>query len=496
MEFSNMRVKKVITHSGCIIYIGFFSNNIIDHFYSISSNGQLKEWILKPDNKIIQLETSFLMRPGSEYLSYLGFPPCGKNDNGQQIAISAITVCDNLLFLGYEDGLVLVWKQEKRDVIDKNLFKNFERIKSSENVNHSRYYKKLIDETNVKEADKENLVRKGKFRIDDIILFNLKDDLNFSKSNLIPKFEEQLEQKVDGENDTKFNYKNYFNIFWLKYIFIEQTQEISSIYYYNYQEKHILFSASKDNTIICYNIDDGKVIYKFTLDDYVKYICFCQELTKNKKIIPKSHLTFLCSGPHKINFYFTKDEPILNSVDFPYNNINKVTFLNNNYYLLGKRGECVIFNKNFENPDNSKEAKMVVYHKSIPLFDIIQYKTNFLIFTAEFNMCFVEFKYETKKMNELFFIKFGMNRVTNLMYISDVLYVTNADMNIYSIDFNFEYQIFEEKVAMKKEELLSEDYNKYYELHKNKKKKKKKGKKGKKGKKKASTSKSPKKKKK
>ena len=144
----------------------------------------------------------------------------------------------------------------------------------------------------------------------------------------------------------------------------------------------------------------------------------------------------------------------------------------------------------------TKEAKMVVYHKNIPLFDIIQYKTNFLIFTAEFNMCFVEFKYETKKMNELFFIKFGMNKVTNLMYISDVLYVTNADMNIYSIDFNFEYQIFEEKVAMKKEELLSEDYNKYYELHKNKKKKKKKGKKGKKGKKKASTSKSPKKKKK
>ena len=127
-----------------------------------------------------------------------------------------------------------------------------------------------------------------------------------------------------------------------------------------------------------------------------------------------------------------------------------------------------------------------MYKKAIPLYDIIQYKKNFLVFTSEFNMCLVEFNFENNKMNELFYIKFGMNKVTNLIYINDILYITNADKNVYSIDFNYEYRLYEERVAMKKEEKLSEEYNIYYELHKNKKKKKKKGKKGK-GKKKASS---------
>ena len=102
-------------------------------------------------------------------------------------------------------------------------------------------------------------------------------------------------------------------------------------------------------------------------------------------------------------------------------------------------------------------------------------------------MCLVDFNFDTNQMNELFYIKFGLNKVTNLIYINDVLYITNADKNVYSIDFNYEYRLYEERVAMKKEENLSEAYNIYYELHKNKKKKKKKGKKGKGGKKKSAS---------
>ncbi len=72
-----------------------------------------------------------------------------------------------------------------------------------------------------------------------------------------------------------------------------------------------------------------------------------------------------------------------------------------------------------------------------------------------------------------------MNRVTNLIYINNILYITNADKNIYSIDVNTEYELYEERVAMKKEEKFCDAFNVYYELHKNKRKKKKKGKKGK-----------------
>ena len=87
MEFSNMRVKKTLSHSSCILYIGFFTNNDEEHFYSLSNNGQLKEWLLNPDGSIILIETSYLLRPGSEYLEYIGYPPIEKSINGHDMII-------------------------------------------------------------------------------------------------------------------------------------------------------------------------------------------------------------------------------------------------------------------------------------------------------------------------------------------------------------------------------------------------------------------------
>ena len=562
-----MRVKKILSHSSCILYIGFFTNNDEEHFYSLANNGELKEWLLNRDGSVTLIETSYLLRPGSEYLDYIGYPPTENSSNGHNIIISAITVADNLLFCGYEDGLVIVWRQERRDVVDLNIFKSWKRsrtiikkekeelsrseiseeeedikdkkeesnnikeiqneeeeeesknnesklysnqsnnlesqknldLNTNNNMNKnnistksklnlyegptmSKKYINYIDKENLKKAYEENFVKEGKYRIDDIILFGLKDDIDFYKSDMVEEFEKTKNEEVLGENDFKYKYKNYSNIFWLKYLFIKQTQEISYLFYYNYQNNHILLSASKNGSIVCYNIDNGNLLYSFKTNDYVKYVCFCKEIPKSKRATPRTHLTLLCNSPHKIFLNLTLEKPInMNTFDFKYNNFTKIVFNNNNFYLLGNSGECIVFNNNFE------DEKKVLYKKAIPLYDIIQYKNYFLLFTSEFNMSLVEFNFDKNSMNELFYIKFGMNRVTNLIYINDVLYITNADKNVYMMDFNFEYRLYEERVAMKKEEKLSEEYNIYYELHKNKKKKKKKGKKGKGGKKKSAS---------
>ena len=125
-----MRVKKILSHSSCILYIGFFKNNDEEHFYSLAANGELKEWLLNPDGKIILLETCYLLRTGSEYLDYIGFPPTQNAKNGHNIIISSINVSDNLIFCGYEDGLVLVWRQERRNVVDENIIKSLKRSKT------------------------------------------------------------------------------------------------------------------------------------------------------------------------------------------------------------------------------------------------------------------------------------------------------------------------------------------------------------------------------
>ena len=562
MEFNDMRVKKLLTHSSCILYIGFFKNNDEEHFYSLSNNGELKEWLLNPNGSIILLETCYLLRPGSEYLDYIGFPPTENSANGHNIIISSINVADNLLFCGYEDGLVLVWNQERRNVVDLNTIKSWKRSRTivkqdktlmeemfgkgkdtsnekggvimynendddeenenddneeNENNNNnesksiseksneknskinnnkinnnvldkiestymnksllyegptlSKKYLDFINIDNVVKAHNENLIREGKYRIDDITLFNLPDDIKYYKSSMVEEFMKTKDEVVIGEYDFKYKHKSYTNMFWLKYLFIHQKQEITYLFYYNYKDLHILLSSSKDGSICCYNIDNGELIYTFNISDYIKYACFCKEIPKSKRIIPKTHITLLCNSPRKIFLNLTKEKPInMNTYDFNYNDFTKIIYINNNFYLLGKRGNCIVFNNNFE------DEKKVLYHKAIPLYDIIQFKKYFVIFTADFNMVLVDFNFDLSRMIELFYIKFGMNRVTNLIYINNILYITNADKNIYSIDVNTEYELYEERIEMIKEDKFCDAFNVFYELHKNKRKKKKKGK--------------------
>ena len=571
MEFNDMRVKKLLTHSSCILYIGFFKNNDEEHFYSLSNNGELKEWLLNPNGSVILLETCYLLRPGSEYLDYIGFPPTENSANGHNIIISSINVADNLLFCGYEDGLVLVWNQERRNVVDLNTIKSWKRSRTivkqdktlmeemfgkgkdtsnekggvimynendddeenenddnEENENNNNESKSLSEKSNEKnskinnnkinnnvldkiestymnksllyegptlskkyldfinidnvvKAHNENLIREGKYRIDDITLFNLPDDIKYYKSSMVEEFMKTKDEVVIGEYDFKYKHKSYTNMFWLKYLFIHQKQEITYLFYYNYKDLHILLSSSKDGSIYCYNIDNGELIYTFNISDYIKYACFCKEIPKSKRIIPKTHITLLCNSPRKIFLNLTKEKPInMNTYDFNYNDFTKIIYINNNFYLLGKRGNCIVFNNNFE------DEKKVLYHKAIPLYDIIQFKKYFVIFTADFNMVLVDFNFDLSRMIELFYIKFGLNRVTNLIYINNILYITNADKNIYSIDVNTEYELYEERIEMIKEDKFCDAFNVFYELHKNKRKKKKKGKKGK-GKKKSAS---------
>ena len=215
------------------------------------------------------------------------------------------------------------------------------------------------------------------------------------------------------------------------------------------------------------------MIYSFNISDYIKYACFCKEIPKSRKAIPKTHVTLLCNSPHKIFLNLTKEKPInMNTYDFSYNEFTKIIYINSNFYLLGKRGYCIVFDNNFEN------EKKVFYHKAIPLYDIIQFQKYFVIFTADFNLVLVEFNFDLSRMIDLFYIKIGMNRVTNLIYINNILYITNADKNVYSIDVNMEFELYEEREKIIKEAKFSEAFNVYYELHKNKRKKRK-GKKGK-----------------
>ena len=184
-----MRVKTLLAHSSCILYIGFFKNNDEEHFYSLANNGELKEWLLNPDGSITLLETCYLLRPGNEYLDYIGFPPTENSQNGHNIIISSINVCDNLLFCGYEDGLVLVWNQERRNVVDLNIIRSWKRsrtiVKQKNHIINEIFDKKEKDKTN----SKGNII---------IYNENEEDDLNEEKEN-------KNDENEENENSEKAN---------------------------------------------------------------------------------------------------------------------------------------------------------------------------------------------------------------------------------------------------------------------------------------------------
>ena len=194
MEFNDMRVKKVLSHSSSILYIGFFKNNDEEHFYSLSNNGQLKEWLLNPDGSIILIETCYLLRPGSEYLDYIGYPPTQNSSNGHNIIISSINVADNLLFCGYEDGLVLVWSQERRNVVDLNTIKSWKRSRTIVKKN-KHIIKEIFD--NDLTTTKNN---KG-----DIILYDEKDQDDEEENE---KNSDEEEKEIDIEKNNNFNNSN------------------------------------------------------------------------------------------------------------------------------------------------------------------------------------------------------------------------------------------------------------------------------------------------
>ena len=489
MEFSNCHVSTLLTHSSSILLMSQFKNNDEDHFYSLSDNGEMKEWLLLAEDRSqiskIEIESFKIKRPSDQFLQAIGQIQTSKSQSSVNFNITYALPLEDAIILGYEDGLVLYFHQERREVVRKGRVESLSLNKSMDLLDDTGpVYNSYLDNDNYKIVANEIRMRNRKMLFDDIVVFSLQDDIDFLHSCFTDEMLDFLDEDIEGENDEKFDYKDYFNILWLKYIFIEQTQGISYLFLYTLNNKRDLISSSKDCTLVIYDLFTGNLKYKITMDSHIKFISFCQEIPQRKKVIPKGFLTLLANSPMKITLDIESPKaPVINNYSFKYNEFNKVIYINKKFYLLGNQGECVVFNITFQ------ESGIVYYNKIIPLIDIIPFRNFFLIFTNEFNMVLCDFDFEKQKMNELFHIRFGRNLVSNLSMRDDILYVTNKDGEIYNIDIALEYDIFEERCQMKSQELFSDAFNKYYEAHKSKKKKK--GKKG--GKKGGKTSPSPKK---
>ena len=108
-------VKIVTTHTNNVINIYHFDFDDEDHFLSLSDDGQIIEWSFnKETEEIKEIEKCNLVRPNDELL-LTNNHQIPKIPKGDYIRITKSLIISNFIFLGYEDGLILVYLVEKQE---------------------------------------------------------------------------------------------------------------------------------------------------------------------------------------------------------------------------------------------------------------------------------------------------------------------------------------------------------------------------------------------
>lgn len=493
MEFSNLHVNTILTHTSNVLHISHFEDNDIEHYYTISDDSQLIEWLMPqidvnfdPEKeecqKVTEIETITLQRPGEELLTKLGHV----KSKLKTYRITSVLTFENSIVVGYDDGLVLAWMQEKRDVVPLNALKK-NNSDSKIPIKKSPEYRTLIDKETYDATLHELLTRDlKKKQIDELTLFDYDDDERFITCAYGPEISLTLTTPVSGEFDNKFKLKNYYNIYWLKYVFVGQNQPISNLFRYVYfkggEENVLLLSSSQDNSTKIYDYSTGLLLYSIAIpNSYINFGCVfdttIQDKNNKRKRIKITNVNLIASENAKItiNFY-TSEEPLINHYVFKYSSeLNKILNFNNKFYFLCEKGICHIFKNDFNLEDTYQFPRL------ISLIDMIPFRTLLLFITARLELSFCMLDKDTKKLNELFYIKIGSKVITNLLMRDDILYLTCRDGNIYSLNVEQEYELYQRRCQMKIEDNKSDEYNKFLEAKKNKKKKKR-GKSGKKGK--------------
>ena len=130
-------VKTVTSHSNNVINIYHFDFDDEDHFISLSDDGQIIEWSFdKEKEEKKEIERCNLVRPNDELLIN-NRHQIPKIPKGDYIRITKSLISKNFIFIGYEDGLILVYlveKQEKQNNFDE------EEGNDIKELNNKNYY--------------------------------------------------------------------------------------------------------------------------------------------------------------------------------------------------------------------------------------------------------------------------------------------------------------------------------------------------------------------
>lgn len=441
MKFANNNLKPILKHNRPILTINRFENNDDDHYYSLSDNSEMKNWLIDSNGAFQEeLETYYLLRPKEQFLVQRGHLATKLTQSSKYFKITYTISFKQFIINGYEDGLLLVWKQEKRDIIDKNRLIKF----NSQTELIVKEARELINEgENAKQYEPDYL------EDDPIANYNIEAEaLNTS-----------LEQYMKQPEEPTL--KDYFNIMWLHFILIGHTQAIINLL--PIPEKNMLISSSEDLTINFYDLASGRTLYHIDLQTEARFIVYIN--------IPKPKLEkiiLLASPNNKIDIKLNPDSLGINTSTINFLDLKKVVFFNKKFYLVQSHTHLLIYTMDF------KLEKEIPYPAFESFIDLIIYNQYFIFFSSDKKLHLCEMIND--KLVRLFSMVIGQKTVSNIMLIDSLLYMTNLDGNIYTLDIEGELMLYWNRKTMMEEEKVSVAFNKFLMSKKAKKKRGKSGK--------------------
>lgn len=525
-KHSPENVKIISSHKETVCLFGKFEENDINHYFTLSTDGILKEIDISKEASLIDVK---LQRPSPDFLNQNDHQEMGlKIGEFYEITSSKLVKQDTIkviskevnskfkksyLILGYEDGLICVWSQIS------DLLKHYKTDEFAQKTNNTNNFNSNITsnqvrfkqndsgfmtiENNTEDVNNNNNNNTAKMSVfssnNKSITNSLinterenKSELNVSHNNTNalsisskknPKDLNEIRKKVETYY-VPYDFP-YVNIYALELLFIGQNGRITCMEVID----NYLISCSTSKQIKVWSFSEGFSIYNFNLDIIFTNIIITLDKKKNSiaKCLSEDNYLFeinLNKDPISIKSYQTQYSPInSNSTNVkveteeilidpkakkkPDPKKMKPVKKIKDFVLLGGDN----FNINVLSSDLSFINSLRV-DSYVEITNIFQFKEYFVLVLID-SLAIVSINFDTKKINKLIELPISLDRIKSSFFINEsILVVSSEDKFVYMIDVKRELDLYNRRLEMIKEDKESNIMNIAYLKSLTKKKKK------------------------
>ena len=500
LEFSSENIKIVSSHSNSVLLCNRFDNNTnIEHYFTIDCRGVINEFNII--NQVLYASIK-LARPSDDVLLSNNHQLKIKKNLENEL-ITSILFIGNKFYLGYEDGLITVWKQNVENNSKLN-HSSEDKVKQELKITRKGYtvnpfYKKLknVEEerqdtlsSHMTERSKrtDRLREKEQHQIKHYSYFTeIKNEFDL-KEGIHDNIYENLNESKDSYNNEQevisSSHLSYFNHYELEYILIGQQNKIINLTYI--PNKNYLVSCSNDSIVKIWDTNTGLPIFNFNLD-----INFNQIVTYQDKKSDDTVLLLFSTEPYYLTLNISKDPIYFLAKKIEHSKFNsfkefKVTYevepedpkakkikkddakkkeapkgKQKPIKLVKIEFDLIVFCGNSSNLVVYDKKKNMEFMKELKLYDLknnqiqhfIIYDKYYILICGDYRAYVTEINFNTGKYSILFCIQLAEDTLLDASLVNkEELLISSEDLFCYKLNIKKEIDLYYTRQRMIQED--------------------------------------------